>query len=62
MIDYETELANEFCNQIATMDRGVRGMKSFYLFEDKRPGTIVERFTEDARLFNEVNKLFKGRQ
>ena len=61
MIDYETEFANEFCNQIAIMDRGVAGMKAFYHFEDKRPGTVVERFTADAKTFNEVNKLFKGR-
>ena len=57
-MDYDTKLVNQFVNQLALNERGLRGMHAFYVFEDKRPGTVVERFTEDAQKFWEVHSMF----
>ena len=51
---------NEFVNQIALANRGLRRMHEFYLWHDKRPGTIDERFTADAKLWSEMQRLRRG--
>jgi hypothetical protein len=35
-------------------------MHAFYLFSDKRPGTVRERFEADAKNFWEYEKMFRG--
>lgn len=59
-MNYVETLVTEFCKQLATTQRGIRNMRSFYVFSDKRPGSIVERFEMDARLYFEYEKMFKG--
>ena len=58
-MDYATAFVNEFCNQLARMEHGRRGMISWYLFHDKRPGTVIERFEADAAQHAEFMKLFQ---
>ena len=58
-MDYSTTFFNEFCNQLANNERGLRNMHSFYNFEDKRPGTVLERFTQDAAQHAQFTKLFQ---
>ena len=48
---------NEFVNQIAKARAGLRQMYQFYLWHDKRPGTIEDRFTYDAKLWGEMQQL-----
>lgn len=52
---------NEFINQIANMDKGIRQMRSFYVFQDDRIGTVEERFRQDAKSWAEFEKLRRGR-
>lgn len=59
-MDYATTFVNEFCNQLAFTQKGIRNMHSWYLFSDKRPGTIRERFEADAKKFFEYQNLFQG--
>lgn len=59
-MDYATTFLNEFCNQLAINQRGIRNMHSFYLFSDHRPGTVQERFEQDAKEFFEHQKLIRG--
>lgn len=59
-MDYATTFVNEFVNQLAITQKGMRNMHSFYLFSDKRPGTIRERFEADAKKFFEYQNLFQG--
>ena len=47
----------EFCNRMALVEKNRRAMYGFYLFGDKRQGTITERFDADARLWAEYQKL-----
>lgn len=58
-MDYQTTFFNEFCNQLSKMEHGRRNMISWYLFHDKRPGTVLERFEIDARQHAEYTKLFQ---
>ena len=58
-MDYATTFVDQFCDQLAINERGLRNMHSFYLWVDKRPGTILERFELDARRFWEYQKLFQ---
>ena len=58
-MDPNTLLVHNFCNQVAKMYQGVRDLRVFYLFADKRSGTIQERFEADARSFWDYQKLFK---
>jgi len=61
-MDNETKLlifVNEFCNRMAEMEKGMRTMYSYYLFSDKRPGTLQERLDADAREHNEYTKMFQ---
>jgi hypothetical protein len=57
MDDYATTFVNEFCNQLAINERGLRSMHAFYNFEDKRPGTLLERWHADAEKFFEVHRM-----
>ena len=57
---YATLFVSEFCNQLAINHRGIRNMHSFYLFSDHRPGTVRERFEQDAKEFFEHQKLIRG--
>ena len=57
-MDYATAFVNEFCNQIARMQKQLREMRTFYVFEDHRPGTPTERFDLDAKSWSEYQKLF----
>ena len=59
-MDYATTFLNEFCNQLAINQRGIRNMHSFYLFSDRRPGTVRERLEQDAAKFFEYQKLIRG--
>ena len=56
-MDYQCAFLSEFCNQLANNERGLRNMHSFYNFEDKRPGTLLERFALDAKKFFDVHKI-----
>lgn len=58
-MDYEHMLVNEFCNQTAKQAHGFRQMCNFYIFHDKRPGSLEERFNLDAQLFADYQKLFQ---
>ncbi len=58
-MDYQHTLVSEFCNQLASTEKGIRQMRSWYVFSDKRPGTIRERFELDARLYFEYERMFK---
>ncbi len=58
-MDYETALVNEFCNQIAKMQHGFRAMSSWYIFSDKRPGSLTNRFNHDAADHADYMKLFQ---
>jgi len=58
-MDYATTFVNEFCNQLSRMEHGRRGMISWYLFHDKRPGTVTERFELDASDYAKYAKLFQ---
>ena len=59
-MNYVETLVTEFCKQLATTQRGVRNMRSFYVFSDKRPGSISERFERDAKEFFEYQKMTQG--
>jgi hypothetical protein len=58
-MDYETLFVSEFCNQLEDMRRRGRQAHEFYLFQDKRPGSVVERFQKDAAEFADYQKLFR---
>ena len=58
-MDYSTTFFNEFCNQLALVEHRRRGMIAYYLFSDKRPGTVLERFEADAKQHAAYVALFK---
>jgi len=58
-MDYATTFVNEFSNQLAINQRGIRNMRSWYVFSDKRPGGIIERFERDAKEFFEFEKMLR---
>ena len=47
------------CEAAADHDRKFMRMAAWYALEDKRPGTVRERFDEDARKFNAYVKMFQ---
>ena len=57
-MDYASAFVNEFCNQIARMQKQLREMRTWYVFRDHRPGTATERFDLDAKSWSEYQKLF----
>lgn len=54
-----TEFVNIFCSQLAKADKGMRTMSVFYLWEDKRDGSVEDRFKADVVEFNEYRRLFQ---
>ena len=56
-MEYQSAFLSEFCNQLANNERGLRNMHSFYNFEDKRPGTLLENWEADAKKFMEVHRM-----
>jgi hypothetical protein len=60
-MDYDPEtLVTAVTNQAAALDKAVRRMRAFYVFSDKRPGTIQERFDLDAKNYAEYTTMFRG--
>ena len=53
-------LVTAVTKQACALDKAVRRMRSWYVFSDKRPGTVQERFDLDARQYREYQDLFKG--
>lgn len=43
------------CDQAADLRKQLRGMSVWYLFSDKRPGTVTERFERDRKFHRMVN-------
>jgi hypothetical protein len=56
-MDPVTLFVNEFCNRLATIHKGMRQLQAYYVFSDKRPGSITERYTADAEDHMEFSKL-----
>ena len=54
----DTELVGVFCTELARSARGLRDMYIWYLWSDKRPGSVTDRFAQDAKEFCEYQKLF----
>jgi hypothetical protein len=52
---------NEFCNQMASMEKNRRAMYSWYAWSDKREGSVEERFWADAKSWGEHEKLWRRR-
>ena len=53
-----TTFVSMFCVQLARRNHMLRQMAAWYLFQDRRPGSIVDRFNQDARDFAEYQRLF----
>ena len=47
----------EFVNQMARMHKGIIEMRSWYIFTDKRPGTILVRLDADAKRYNDYERM-----
>jgi hypothetical protein len=61
-MDEQTQIlvfVNEFCNRLALTAKGMRDLHSFYVFEDKRQGTIEERFSADAEDYYNYTAMFR---
>lgn len=61
-MDEQTKIlifVNEFCNRLAEMEKGMRSMHSYYLFSDKRSGSIEDRFSADAAEHYDYTKMFQ---
>ena len=54
-----TAFVSLFCDRVALQYAGLRQMYAFYLFQDKRPGTLEENFIADAKSFDEYRRLFQ---
>ena len=50
---------NEFCNQIDRVEKNRRKMCSWYMWGDKRDGSITDRFNLDASDFMEYRRMFQ---
>lgn len=59
-MDYLHTFVSEFCNQLSITQRGIQRMRASYIFSDRRPGSITERFEQDAKEFWEYEKMFQG--
>ena len=58
-MDPTTAFVNVFCTQLALRYHLLRQMMAWYLFEDHRPGTVVERFDFDARDYMAYTNMFR---
>jgi hypothetical protein len=56
---YQITLVSEFCNQLASTEKGIRRMRSWYVFSDKRPGAVLERFGQDAKSYFDYERMFR---
>jgi len=54
------DLVTATTNHAAAVYRIIRRMRTFYVFVDKRPGSIEERFDLDAKNHSEYRDLFRG--
>lgn len=59
-MDYIHTFVSEFCNQLASTHKGIRNMRAWYMFSDRRPGTVTELFELDAKNYFEYEKMFRG--
>ena len=50
---------NALCEAAADHDRKFMRMAHWYALEDKRPGTVKERFEQDAREYNDYATMFR---
>lgn len=55
----DTDFVSAFCIRLAEMDRQTRLLFAYYVFSDKRPGSVIERFRADAKEFDEHRRLFR---
>ena len=55
-MDYATEFVNQFVTKLALNERGLRHMAAFYIWHDRREGSLTDRFKADAAKFWEVHK------
>ena len=53
--DYLTE----FINHMAKVDKDITRAVTWYVFEDKRSGTVQERFDLDAAEYSAYSKMFR---
>lgn len=58
-MDPETAFVHYFCNQLEDRLRQYRHMMGWYIFSDKRPGTIQERFESDADDYADYVRMFR---
>lgn len=49
---------NALCEAAAAYDRKFMQMAHWYALEDKRPGTVRERFDQDAKEYNDYRRMF----
>lgn len=54
-----TDFISLFCDRVAIQYAGLRSMYCFYLFQDKRPGTLEENFVADAKSWSEYERMFR---
>ena len=55
----ETDYVSLVCDRVALHYKGLRAMSSWYVFQDKRPGSLQENFAADARSFDDYQRIFK---
>jgi hypothetical protein len=48
-----------FCDQLSNIAKGIRQMRSWYVFSDKRLGGLEDIFRKDAADFSEYQKMFQ---
>ena len=49
----------ETCNQMAQMDKDITRAMAWYLFEDRREGSIQTRFDADASEYSSYRRMFQ---
>ena len=59
MDDYDFQLVNHFCHRMDSINHVMGEMRSFYIFEDKRPGSPVDRINQDSLDFATYERMFK---
>ena len=57
-MDMETEFVNQFCHRMAAVNHVLAEMRAFYIFEDQRPGTPVDRINQDSIDFASYRRMF----
>jgi hypothetical protein len=55
----ETEFVSIFCTELARATKGMRDMYSFYEWQDKRSGSVVERLQLDAQTDADYRRMFQ---